>query len=54
MSSSTLFGLLANKDLMDRVLTFIEDGKSEAEMLCGGNRIGDEGCMMMPAPRRVS
>lgn len=48
MSSSTLFGPLADKDQMDRVLAFIENGKSEANLLCGGNRIGDKGCFVEP------
>ncbi|CAI7655796.1 unnamed protein product [Penicillium crustosum] len=47
-SSSTLFGPLADKDQMNRVLAYIEDGKIEADLICGGNRIGDEGCFVEP------
>lgn len=33
---------------MNRVLAYIEDGKIEADLICGGNRIGDEGCFVEP------
>lgn len=33
---------------MNRVLTYIESGKSEADLICGGNRIGHKGCFVEP------
>ncbi len=42
-------GSLASKAQMQRVLDFIESGKSEgATLACGGGRIGEVGCFVEP------
>lgn len=45
---STMIGPLADKKQLDRVLGFIEKGKSEAELLVGGERKGDKGAFVLP------
>lgn len=48
MSFSTLFGPLADKSQMDRVLGYIECGKKESDLIYGGKRIDDKGCFVEP------
>lgn len=39
MDSSTDVGALISKDHMNKVLEYVEIGKQEAELLCGGNQV---------------
>jgi aldehyde dehydrogenase (NAD+) len=45
---STMLGPLADKAQLQRVLGFIETGKTEAELLVGGERKGDKGTFVTP------
>jgi len=45
---STMLGPLADKAQLQRVLGFIETGKSEATLLTGGERKGDKGAFVTP------
>ncbi|GLA43437.1 hypothetical protein AnigIFM63309_001363 [Aspergillus niger] len=47
-SMHTLFGPLADKAQMERALRLIESGKNDAELICGGSRLGDTGCFIEP------
>jgi len=40
--ASTTYGTVADKLQFDRVQSYIESGKSEAKLVLGGNRMGDE------------
>lgn len=41
-------GPLADRAQFDRVMAFIEKGRSEAELLTGGGRVGDTGLFVEP------
>ncbi|KAF2651684.1 aldehyde dehydrogenase [Lophiostoma macrostomum CBS 122681] len=45
---STMLGPLADNKQLERVLGFIETGKSEAKLLVGGERKGDKGAFVEP------
>ena len=45
---STMLGPLADTKQLERVLGFIEQGKSEAQLLVGGERKGDKGAFVQP------
>lgn len=45
---STMLGPLADKVQLERVLGYIEAGKSEATLLTGGERKGDKGAFVTP------
>ncbi|KAJ4289525.1 hypothetical protein N0V90_010854 [Kalmusia sp. IMI 367209] len=47
-SPNTFFGPLADKAQLERVLGYIEAGKSEAKLLVGGERKGDKGTFVQP------
>jgi aldehyde dehydrogenase (NAD+) len=47
-SPTTFLGPLADKGQLDRVLEYIETGKSEAKLLVGGERKGDKGTFVQP------
>lgn len=44
----TMLGPLADTKQLERVLGFIESGKSEAKLLVGGERKGDKGAFVQP------
>lgn len=44
----TMLGPLADNKQLERVLSFIEAGKSEAKLLVGGGRKGDKGAFVQP------
>lgn len=44
----TMLGPLADKAQLERVMGFIETGKTEAELLVGGERKGDKGAFVTP------
>ncbi|AUT01327.1 betaine-aldehyde dehydrogenase [Nostoc sp. CENA543] len=47
--SNTQQGPQVDKDQFDRVMSYIESGMREgAQMLCGGNRVGDRGFFIAP------
>lgn len=47
--STTEMGPLISKQQMEKVLNYIEVGKEEgAELLCGGNRVGNKGFFVAP------
>lgn len=46
--ASTMLGPLADNKQLERVLGFIEAGKSEAKLLVGGERKGDKGAFVTP------
>lgn len=48
LEESTSMGPLVNKAAFERVSGMIERGKSEAELVVGGMRHGDEGCFVEP------
>lgn len=49
LDPKTALGPMADKAQFDRVMTFLESGKtSGAEILTGGNRKGDKGCFIEP------
>ena len=49
LSDSTTLGPLADKQQFDRVMSFLESGKtSGAEVLTGGIRKGEKGCFIEP------
>lgn len=49
LDPKTVLGPLADKAQYDRVMTFLESGKSSgAEILTGGVRKGDKGCFIEP------
>jgi len=48
MKLDTALGPLADKSQFDRVMSFIESGKSEAELVTGGARAGDKGNFILP------
>jgi len=45
---NTYLGPLADKKQLDRVMGYIESGKSEAKLLVGGERRGDTGAFVEP------
>lgn len=45
---ATMLGPLADTKQLERVLGFIETGKSEAKLLVGGERKGDKGAFVKP------
>lgn len=45
---TTMLGPLADTKQLERVLGFIESGKSEAKLLVGGERKGDKGAFVQP------
>ncbi|KAM0554859.1 hypothetical protein ACHAPJ_006594 [Fusarium lateritium] len=45
---TTFMGPVADKLQFDRVMTFIESGKKEADLAIGGHRVGDEGYFIAP------
>ncbi|KAH6639905.1 aldehyde dehydrogenase [Boeremia exigua] len=47
-SPTTFLGPLADKGQMERVLGYVESGKSEATLLFGGERKGDKGAFVQP------
>lgn len=47
-AANTYIGPLADKAQLERVLGYIEAGKSEAELLVGGERKGDKGTFVQP------
>ena len=48
MEKKTMIGPLIDEKQFERVMTFIEKGKGEAELVSGGERIGDEGFFVQP------
>lgn len=49
LDKNTVLGPLADKAQFDRVMSFLESGKSSgAEILTGGTRKGDKGCFIEP------
>jgi aldehyde dehydrogenase (NAD+) len=46
--AGTMLGPLADTKQLERVLGFIEAGKSEAKLLVGGGRKGDTGAFVQP------
>ena len=47
-AATTMVGPLADKFQLERVLSFIEQGKTEAELITGGARKGTTGCFVEP------
>jgi aldehyde dehydrogenase (NAD+) len=47
-SPNTFLGPLADKGQMERVLGYVESGKSEATLLFGGERKGNKGAFVQP------
>jgi hypothetical protein len=45
---TTMLGPLADAKQLERVLGFIETGKSEAQLVTGGERSGDKGAFVKP------
>jgi len=45
---NTALGPLADKSQFDRVISFIESGKSEAELVTGSARAGEKGNVILP------
>lgn len=45
---TTILGPLADKVQFDRVMSYIDSGKSEAELVVGGQREGTVGCFVQP------
>ena len=45
---TTMFGPLADTKQLERVLSYIELGKSEAQLATGGERTGDKGAFVKP------
>lgn len=48
MAPTTMLGPLADKIQFDRVMSYIESGKKEAELVTGGKRIGEKGNFIAP------
>lgn len=48
MKEETQLGPLVDRKQFERVLGFLESGKSEAELVVGGARKGDKGCFVQP------
>lgn len=48
LEKSTVLGPLADQQQFDRVLDFIEKGKSSATLVTGGGRKGTTGCFVQP------
>jgi aldehyde dehydrogenase (NAD+) len=48
MQPETTLGPLADQKQLQRVLSFVEHGKSEAELIVGGERHGEQGCFIKP------
>jgi len=48
MEPTTFFGPLADKKQFDRVMGFLEIGKTEAELITGGKRKGTKGYYVEP------
>ncbi|KAL5349992.1 hypothetical protein ACLOAV_005028 [Pseudogymnoascus australis] len=48
LEKTTSLGPLADKMQLERVLSFIDDGKKRAKLLTGGKRRGDKGCFVEP------
>jgi len=46
--TKTMLGPLADTKQLERVLGYIEAGKSEAKLLVGGERKGDKGAFVTP------
>jgi len=46
--AKTMLGPLADTKQLERVLSYIEAGKSEAKLLVGGERKGDKGAFVTP------
>jgi len=45
---TTTLGPLSDKLKFDRIMSFIESGKTEAELVTGGQRQGGAGCFVQP------
>jgi aldehyde dehydrogenase (NAD+) len=45
---TTILGPLADKLQFDRVMSFIDSGKNEAELIVGGHREGERGYFVQP------
>lgn len=45
---TTTLGPLADKIQFDRVMSFIDSGKNDAEMIVGGHRQGEKGYFVQP------
>ncbi|RMZ67246.1 Aldehyde dehydrogenase [Pyrenophora seminiperda CCB06] len=52
--ANTMLGPLADAKQLERVLSYIEAGKSEAKLLVGGERKGDKGAFNLSRALRVS
>jgi aldehyde dehydrogenase (NAD+) len=48
MEKTTQMGPLADKQQLDRVMSFIEKGKTTAQLITGGPRKGTTGCFVEP------
>lgn len=48
LNPDTMIGPVADKKQYDRVMSFIDSGKKEAELLTGGTRKGDRGNFIEP------
>ncbi|KAF2841471.1 putative aldehyde dehydrogenase [Patellaria atrata CBS 101060] len=48
LEPTTFMGPLADKAQFERVMEFIESGKKEAELVAGGNRVGEKGYHVQP------
>lgn len=48
LEMTTQHGPVVDKQQFDRIMSFIEAGKSSATLLHGGNRIGSKGCFIEP------
>jgi aldehyde dehydrogenase (NAD+) len=48
LQQDTMIGPVADKKQFDSVMSFIESGKKEAELITGGTRKGDKGNFIEP------
>ena len=48
MDKNTMVGPLADKSQFDRVMSFIESGKKDGQLITGGTRKGDKGNFVEP------